>query len=84
VLYTDLKLVLLIALCSHFVGVISYLNEIGELLPQFTVEGHVKKFALSSDKSVVATLTDRMMLSLHTVLHSGALHEKLKLSSSAD
>jgi len=62
-------------------GVISYLNEVGELLPQFTAEGKVKKFALSSDKSTVATLTDRMMLSLHTVLHSGVLLEQLKLST---
>jgi len=61
--------------------VISYLNEVGELLPQFTAEGKVKKFALSSDKSTVATLTDRMMLSLHTVLHSGVLLEQLKLST---
>ena len=60
---------------------ISYLSEAGELLPQFTAEGTVKKLALYSDKSSVATLTDRMMLSLHSVRHDGTLHETLKLCS---
>jgi len=66
--------------CVHvIVGVISYLNETGELQQQFTAEGTVKKLALYSDKSSVATLTDRLILSLHVVSHDGTLHETLKL-----
>jgi len=61
--------------------VISYLNETGELQQQFTAEGTVTKLALYSDKSSVATLTDRMILSLHVVSHDGTLHETLKLCS---
>jgi len=61
------------------VGVISYLSEAGELQPQFTAEGAVKKLALYSDKSSVATLTDKMILSLHVVRRDGTLHETLKL-----
>ena len=66
--------------CSY-AGVVSYLNETGKLLPQFTAEGAVKKLVLYSDKSSVATLTNKMMLSLHTVHHDGTLSEALKLCS---
>jgi len=61
--------------------VVSYLSETGELVPQFTAEGSVKKLALYSEKSSVATLTDKMILSLHVVRHDGMLHETLKLCS---
>lgn len=66
---------------SIVAGVISYLSESGELLPQFTAEGAVKKLALYRDKSSVATLTDKMILSLHVVHQDGILHETLKLCS---
>jgi len=66
--------------CMYCIGVISYLSEAGELLPQFTAEGTVKKLALYSDKSSVATLTDKMILSLHVVLHNGTLQETLKVT----
>jgi len=65
----------------YYAGVISYLSETGELLPQFTAEGTVKKLALYSDKSSVATLTDKMILSLHVVHHNGTLQETLKVHS---
>ena len=65
----------------YCVGVISYLSETGELVPQFTAEGTVKKLALYSDKSSVATLTDKMILTLHSVRRDGTLHETLKLCS---
>ena len=67
--------------CLYCVGVISYLSERGELLPQFTAEGSVMKLALYSEKSSVATLTDKMILSLHVVRRDGTLQETLKLSS---
>jgi len=70
---------IMLMMLNLYAGVISYLNEKGELLPQFTAEGAVKKLTLYSEKSSIATLTDKMILSLHVVQHDGTLHETLKL-----
>ncbi|XP_041362442.1 intraflagellar transport protein 140 homolog [Gigantopelta aegis] len=75
---------------SFFVGGASggvyFVNESGQCIQAFSVDGPVKKLMYYEDKNILLTITDNLLLSQHSVMSEGDTKEllKVKLSGKTD